>query len=81
MPAEFESLCSELFGVMRTGGRLGFERVDWFDGGLFDDDRAFPLTKPEIERVLDAANLDWSEIDPSIMGTLFERGLDLDKRS
>ncbi|WP_306417975.1 class I SAM-dependent DNA methyltransferase [Roseinatronobacter sp. S2] len=25
--------------------------------------------------------LDWSEIDPSILGTLFERGLDPDKRS
>ncbi len=28
-----------------------------------------------------AAALDWSEIDPSIMGTLFERGLDPAKRS
>ena len=25
--------------------------------------------------------LDWAEIDPSIFGTLFERGLDPDKRS
>jgi type II restriction/modification system DNA methylase subunit YeeA len=80
-PAEFESLCRSLFGAMRSGGRLGFERVDWFDGGLFDDDTALPLTRPEIERVLDAANMDWSEIDPSVMGTLFERGLDPDKRS
>ena len=43
--------------------------------------RALPLSKPEIERALDAANMDWSQIDPSIMGTLFERGLDPDKRS
>ena len=28
-----------------------------------------------------AAALDWAEIDPSILGTLFERGLDPDKRS
>jgi type II restriction/modification system DNA methylase subunit YeeA len=28
-----------------------------------------------------AAHLNWSDIDPSIMGTLFERGLDPDKRS
>ena len=81
MPAEFEALCRELFGVMQKGGRLGFERVDRFNGGLFDDDAALPLTRPEIERALDAANMDWSEIDPSIMGTLFERGLDPDKRS
>jgi type II restriction/modification system DNA methylase subunit YeeA len=80
-PAEFETLCRALFGAMQTDGRLGFERVEWFDGGLFDDDTALPLSKVEIERALDAADMDWSQIDPSIMGTLFERGLDPDKRS
>ena len=30
---------------------------------------------------MQAARLNWSEIDPSIFGTLFERGLDPDKRS
>ncbi len=34
-----------------------------------------------IETALKAATLDWSEIDPSIPGTLFERGLDPDKRA
>ena len=38
-------------------------------------------TREGIETVLRAAALDWSEIDPSIFGTLFERGLDPDKRS
>jgi type II restriction/modification system DNA methylase subunit YeeA len=80
-PPEFEPLCRSLFGAMQNGGRLGFERVDWFNGGLFDDDTALSLREPEIERVLDAADMDWSQIDPSIMGTLFERGLDPDKRS
>ena len=31
--------------------------------------------------MLAASDLDWSEIDPSILGTLFERGLDPDKRA
>ena len=35
----------------------------------------------DIETVLAASDLDWSEIDPSILGTLFERGLDPDKRA
>ena len=48
---------------------------------MFDDDTALPLQKPDIEAVLAAAKLDWSEIDPSILGTLFERGLDPDKRA
>ena len=42
---------------------------------------ALPLKKSEIEMTLEASTLDWSEIDPSILGTLFERGLDPDKRS
>ena len=40
-----------------------------------------PLDRTEIETTLKAAVLDWSEIDPSILGTLFERGLDPGKRS
>ena len=66
---------------MATGGRIGFEAVAWFNGGLFDDDTALPLDKTEIDTTLKASSLDWSEIDPSILGTLFERGLDPDKRS
>ena len=66
---------------MATGGRIGFETVAWFNGGLFDDDAALALNRSEIETTLKAAALDWSEIDPSILGTLFERGLDPAKRS
>jgi type II restriction/modification system DNA methylase subunit YeeA len=80
-PGEFEALASSLFAAMREGGRIGFERVDWFNGGLFDDDNALPLTREDIALVRDAAARDWAEIDPSIFGTLFERGLDPDKRS
>jgi type II restriction/modification system DNA methylase subunit YeeA len=80
-PDDFQALASSLFAAMREGGRIGFERVDWFNGGLFDDDRALPLTREDIALVRDAAARDWAEIDPSIFGTLFERGLDPDKRS
>ena len=80
-PDEFAELASDLFGAMSVGGRVGFEAVDWFNGGLFDDDTALPLDREGIETALKAAALDWSEIDPSILGTLFERGLDPDKRS
>ena len=80
-PAQFADLAGDLFQVMASGGRIGFETVDWFNGGLFDDDTALPLEKSDIETVLSAANLDWSEIDPSILGTLFERGLDPNKRT
>ena len=80
-PEEFADLARELFGAMSTGGRIGFEAVAWFNGGLFDDNAALPLHRDGIATALKAAALDWSEIDPSILGTLFERGLDPDKRS
>lgn len=80
-PSEFEDFARDLFTAMRKGGRVGFEKVAWFNGGLFDDDRVFLLTKDEIKIVRKAAGQYWGDIDPSILGTLFERGLDPDKRS
>ena len=80
-PGDFATLARDLFSAMATGGRIGFETVAWFNGGLFDDDAALPLDRADIETTLKASTLDWSEIDPSILGTLFERGLDPDKRS
>ncbi len=81
-PSRFQSLASRLFARMATGGEYGADDVEWFNGGLFDHDAtALPLDRPNIELVHEAARLDWSEIDPSILGTLFERGLDPGKRS
>ena len=80
-PGEFAGMARALFGAMSAGGLVGFEPVERFNGGLFDDDAALPLQRAGIETALAAAALDWSEIDPSILGTLFERGLDPDKRS
>ena len=80
-PAHFADLAGDLFRVMASGGRVGFETVDWFNGGLFDDETTLPLERSDIDTVLAASKLDWSEIDPSILGTLFERGLDPGKRA
>ena len=80
-PEKFEDGARKLFGAMSTGGQVGFEDVEWFNGGLFEDDATLPMDKDQIETTLKASALDWSSIDPSILGTLFERGLDPDKRS
>ena len=80
-PEQFEQLARGLFAAMQNGGMVGFEEVAWFNGGLFDDDTALPLDRPQVNAVREAAGLDWSEIDPSILGTLFERGLNPGKRS
>ena len=34
-PEKFADLARKLFGAMSTGGEVGFEDVDWFNGGLF----------------------------------------------
>ena len=78
---DFALLASDLFRAMREpGGRVGYEPIRWFNGGLFDDDTALPLDADDVALLSRAASLDWAEIDPSILGTLFERGLDPSKR-
>ena len=80
-PETFATHARTLFSAMRTGGLVGFEPVEWFNGGLFDTDDTLPLTWEDLDDLIRASALDWSDIDPSILGTLFERGLDPDKRS
>lgn len=78
---EFAAMLTDLFRAMRErNGRFGTVAIPWFNGGLFDDDEVLPLGWMEIRALADAARLDWSVIEPSIFGTLFERGLDPDKR-
>lgn len=80
-PDRFHQNASRLFAQMKSGGDFDLSRIEWFNGGLFDNDIALPLQKDDIRVALKAAEQDWSNIDPSIMGTLFERGLDPSKRS
>jgi hypothetical protein len=80
-PDSFVANARLIFGAMATGGAVGFEDVDWFNDGLFEDDRVLPVDGDDIEQLLQAARRDWSQIDPAILGTLFERGLDPAKRS
>ena len=80
-PDKFESRAAELFAAMKDGGEYALNAIEWFNGGLFEDASTLRLETPELETLQSAARLDWSEIDPSIFGTLFERGLDPNKRS
>ncbi|WP_027237194.1 class I SAM-dependent DNA methyltransferase [Leisingera caerulea] len=83
VPEDFRENAELLFNAMASKeiGKVGLEKVEWFNGGLFDDGNALDLEQQDVADLLAAAKLDWSEIDPSILGTLFERGLDPDKRS
>ena len=80
-PERFARLLSQLFDAMAAGGDFGLDEIRRFNGNLFADAAVLDLTTDEIHLVHAAARYDWSDIDPSIFGTLFERGLDPDKRS
>ncbi len=81
VPERSQKMFSELFANMRGGGEFGLEHIIHFNGGLFDDDEALPLDADSLDILRGLAKQDWSSIDPSIFGTLFERFLDPDKRA
>ena len=80
-PEKLQGHLTRLFAAMKSGGEFGLEHVPWFNGGLFDDDTALALDGDDLRIVYKAAKMYWGDIDPSILGTLFERGLDPSKRS
>ena len=80
-PARFHEYAGRLFGAMANkGSELDFTPIAWFNGGLFEDANALPLAPGDATMLAKLTNLRWRDMDPAIMGTLFERGLDPDKR-
>ncbi len=80
-PVKLSTRLEALFTSMRKGGDFGADDIAWFNGGLFEKVEVLPLESAEIKILFQASKLDWSGIEPSIFGTLFERGLDPKKRS
>ncbi|MDO9243871.1 MAG: N-6 DNA methylase, partial [Rhodocyclaceae bacterium] len=80
-PARAANRLTALFNAMRDGGDYGDATIAWFNGGLFATVEVPPLTRADVAALQRAADMDWRNIDPSIFGTLFERGLNPSKRS
>ena len=80
-PARLDKLIGQLFEAMAHGGDFGMETIRHFNGSLFDDRCVVDLTPTEVTLIVEAAHLDWSAVDPTIFGTLFQRGLDPSKRA
>lgn len=79
--ADLRRLLAELFDKMRVGGTFGVEDIPWFNGGLFSVIEVPELQPEDVAILARVSNVDWKAIDPSILGVLFERGLDPRKRS
>ncbi len=46
-----------------------------FNGGLFANPQALPLTEVQLELLIAASATDWKAVEPAIFGTLLERAL------
>ena len=78
-PRGFPVLISALWREMATGthySALLFREIACFNGGLFENTTALPLSAVQLDMLADAAATDWSGVEPSIFGTLLVRALD-----
>ena len=78
---QFAAACETLFHAMSKGGMFGHHKIRHFNGHLFEEATVFELNEAELEILVEAAEADWQFIEPSIMGTLFERALDENQRA
>ncbi|HEX8505754.1 MAG TPA: type IIL restriction-modification enzyme MmeI, partial [Hymenobacter sp.] len=84
-PEMREFLPDALRGLWATMDTGGFSpdlkaRLRRFNGKLFHDATALPLTPDQMALLLKAAEADWTAVEPAIFGTLLERALDPKER-
>ncbi|MFN3970910.1 MAG: class I SAM-dependent DNA methyltransferase [Gemmobacter sp.] len=81
-PAHAAPSLRALWETMNTGGFSAVLTTDLmrFNGGLFKEADALPLSEVQLSLLIDAASRDWREVEPAIFGTLLERALDKRQR-
>ena len=63
--------------MQNSDGIYGDHDIPWFNGGLFQVIDIPPIEANDLAELHAASrDMDWRDIDPTIFGTLFERGLD-----
>ncbi len=80
-PETFDRAIRSLFGQMATGGFSGADEIAHFNGDLFNVVDTVTLSTVALQRLGEACDRNWRDIEPSIFGTLFERALDASKRA
>ncbi len=83
-PKSFMPNLKELWNAMNSGSEFSVaiqSSVKRFNGKLFADARVFPMEREDIGVLKVAATKDWTEVDPSIFGTLLEQALSPADRS
>ena len=80
-PDLFNQAVDNLFAQMSGGGLFGSDEIPHFNGDLFHSADTVELSTTALQRLGEATQKNWRNIEPSIFGTLFERALDASKRS
>ncbi|MFO7534090.1 MAG: type IIL restriction-modification enzyme MmeI [Kiritimatiellia bacterium] len=77
-PEHFTPMVQELWQRMNTGGFSTSLRtaILQFNGGLFENAAALPMTQDQLLLLIEASQSDWRDVEPAIFGTLLERALD-----
>lgn len=71
----------ELFEAMATGGSFWGKEIPHVNGSLFDDTPALDFEASHFSTFKELCSFDWSQMDVSIFGTLFEQVMDESHRS
>jgi hypothetical protein len=74
----FPDMASSLWTTMKTGGfsPILLGKILRFNGSLFEQATALPLTEEQLGLLIDAGEKQWREVEPANFGTLLERALD-----
>jgi len=77
-PEHFAFQMQDLWDKMQHGGFSSAlnVKVRHFNGGLFENVEALPLSQDQLELLIEASEADWRDVEPAIFGTLLERALD-----
>ena len=81
-PEHAAPMLESLWQTMNTGGFSPALSCDLkrFNGGLFREATALPLSEVQLGLLIQAASHNWREVEPAIFGTLLERALDKRQR-
>jgi hypothetical protein len=79
---KYAPMAESLWQTMRDGGFSPVlrEKLLRFNGGLFEEAEAIPLSEEQLEMLILAGKADWQDVEPAIFGTLLERALNPTER-
>jgi hypothetical protein len=80
-PELFVPELEAMWALMDKGGMaFGLGRIPHINGALFAEATALPLAPVYMAKLLEAARADWTQVEPSIFGTLLEQALNEKER-